>query len=357
MKWRRVRKSKYWRWLRPLRAVWRDTLLLVRQFVWPLLFFSTAVLIGGFTYHNLARQLGEPIGSSDLGEAIYHVLGLTFFQPLGDELPDDVRLELFYFIMPIIGLLVLALGLTDFGILLFNRRQRGKEWEMAVASTFNKHVVLVGLGHLGFRVVKELHDLDQEVVAIEHVPDDELVAQAQAMGIPVLAGDARREEELRGAGIVKARALVICTQNDSVNLQIAFKARKLNPHINIVIRIFDDEFGQSIQEQFGFRAMSATGMSAPVFATAAANVDITRPITIEGESLSLARLEIQPLSNLINQSMSDLEQNYDVSVVLLRQDGVSTFHPAGDCQLKEGATIAILAGHSQISHLVDDNTA
>lgn len=355
MSWRRFRRSKFWRRLRPLRAAWRDSLLLIRQFLWPLLLFSTAVLIGGIIYHQLAKQVGEPIGSSDLGEAVYHVMGLTFFQPLGDELPDDFRLELFYFIMPILGLLVLALGLTDFGVLFFNRRQRSKEWEMAVASTFNKHIVLVGLGHLGFRVVKELHDLDQEVVVIERDPEDELVVQTRTYGIPVIAGDARHEAELIGAGIAKARALVICTQNDSVNLQIAFKARKLNPKINVVVRIFDVEFGQSIQEQFGFRAMSATGMSAPIFATAAAGVDVTRPITIEGESLSLAKLKIGRKSALIGTSMSDIEQRYEVSIVLLRHDGESNFHPAGERTLAIGDTIAVLAGHKQINRLVDQN--
>ncbi len=338
-----------------MRAVWRDTLLLVRQFMWPLLLFSTAVIIGGLIYHNLARQTAQSVGSHDLAEAIYHVLGLTFFQPLGDNLPDDWRLELFYFFMPLIGLVLLALGLTDFGILFFNRRQRTKEWEMAVASTFNYHTVLVGLGHLGFRVAKELHELDQEVVAIEWKPEEELIARAQAIGIPVVPGDARREEILTGVGVQKARALVICTQNDNVNLQIAFKARKLNPDINVVIRIFDDDFAQTIQEQFGFRAMSATGMSAPIFATAAANVDVTRPITVEGESFSLAQLQIPARSPLIGKSMAALEQEYEVSVVLLRHDGVSDFHPAGDRRLTAGDTLAVLAGGTHISRLVNAN--
>jgi Trk K+ transport system NAD-binding subunit len=338
-----------------LRAVWRDSLLLVRQFLWPLLLFSTAVIIGGLIYHNLARQTGEPVGRSDLAEAIYHVLGLTFFQPLGDELPDDWRLELFYFFMPLIGLLLLAMGLTDFGILFFNRRQRTKEWEMAVASTFNRHIVLVGLGHLGFRVAKELHELDREVVAIEWKPEEELIARAQAIGIPVVPGDARREEILAGVGIQKARALVICTQNDNVNLQIAFKAKKLNPDITVVIRIFDDDFAQAIQEQFGFRAMSATGMSAPIFATAAANVDVTRPITVEGESFSLAQLQIPSRSPLIGKSMAALEQEYQVSIVLLRQGGISDFHPAGARTVAAGDTLAVLAGATHISRLVNAN--
>ena len=352
---RNRRISKIWRKTRPIRAVWRDTVLLVRQFLWPLLFFVATVLISGIIYYNLARQLGEPIGSSDFGEALYHVMGLTFFQPLGDELPNDFRLEIFYFVMPIIGLVVLALGLTDFGILFFNRSRRSKEWEMAVSSTFSNHIVLVGLGHLGFRVAQELNRLDRDVVIIEKDIEDLLINQTQAMGFPVIVGDARREEELRGANIHKARAIIICTQNDSVNLQIAFNARKQNPSINIVIRIFDEEFGRTIHEQFGYRALSATGMSAPIFATAATGADVTRPLTIEGESLSLAKLELAHRSRLVGMSMADVEAFYHVSVVFLRRDGKSNFHPAGERTLAEADTIAIFGGQVEIGRLVNDN--
>jgi len=344
-----------WRKSRPIRAVWRDTLLLVRQFMLPLTFFIITMLAAGILYHNLAQEVGEPLGSSDLGEALYHVMGMTFFQPMGDELPDDFRLEIFYFMMPVFGLIVLALGLTDFGILFFNRSQRSKEWEMAVASTFQNHIVLVGLGHLGFRVAQVLHETYRDVVIIEKNPADELITRTQAMGYPVIVGDARREEELLGANIAKARAIIICTQNDSVNLQIAFNAKKRNANLNVVIRIFDDEFGQTIQEQFGFRAMSATGMSAPVFATAAAGVDITRPITIEGESLSLAKLDIPQRSRLAGMSMSEIEQSYDLSIVFLRRNGESDFHPAAERRLETADTIAIFGGQKQIARLVDDS--
>ena len=138
--------------LRRLRAAWRDTLLLVREFIRPLIYFTLAVIGGGEIYHLLARQFGEAVGSRSLVEAIYQVLGLTFLQPLGDNLPNNVILQLFYFIMPLIGISILAQGLADFGILFFNRRERSKEWEMAVASTFQDHIVIVGLGHLGYRI-------------------------------------------------------------------------------------------------------------------------------------------------------------------------------------------------------------
>jgi K+/H+ antiporter YhaU regulatory subunit KhtT len=122
-----------------------------------------------------------------------------------------------------------------------------------------------------------------------------------------------------------------------------------------VLRIFDDDFGQSLQEQFGFRAMSATGMAAPTFAAAAADVDVTRPITVEGEALSLARLKLEKDSGLLDRSVSEIEQNYDVSVVLLREDGRSDFHPAGTRELKLGHVLGVLGGPEQINRLVDAN--
>lgn len=340
---------------RRIRAIWRDTLLLVREFIRPLTYFTFAIVGGGLLYFQLARYFGEEVGSNNLVEATYQVLGLTFLQPLGDHLPEHLPLQLFYFVMPIIGISILAQGLTDFGILFFNRRERSKEWEMAVASTFQNHIVLIGLGHLGYRVTQKLFELDRDVAVIELNPDEDLIAETQAMGIPVLKDDARREVALQAAGVAKARAIILCTQNDSMNLQIAFKARRINPQIRVVLRIFDDDFGQSLQDQFGFRAMSATGMAAPTFAAAAADVDVTRPITVEGEALSLARLRLEAESSLLDRSVSEIEQNYEVSVVLLREDGRSDFHPAGERKLKLGHVLGVLGGPEQINRLVDAN--
>ena len=343
--------SRNIRWRR-FRAKVRDTFLLVREFGWPLFFFSLAMVGGGFLYFSLAANSNFPVANH--AEAIYLIISLTFLQAFGD-FPDVWYLEIFYFLMPIIGLSILAQGLTDFGFLLFNRHARSKEWEMAVASTFNNHVVLVGLGHLGFRVARQLVDIDRDVAAIELNPKEDLISSTQAMGIPVIADDARNDKALIGAGVAKARAIVLCTQNDSLNLQIALKARKVNPTIRVVMRIFDDEFAQMLEDQFGFKAMSATFMAAPSFAAAASGVDITRPITVEGEAFSLARINVREGAELIGRSMSDIEQKYDLSVVLHRHFQDSDFHPAGEKRLEVGDVLAVLGGPEQIGRLLKDN--
>ena len=139
------------RW-RTVHASWRDSWVLLREFRWPLAAFLLAIFGGGTLYFLLARTSGELETPQNIAESVYLVLALVFLQPI-NEFPQTWYLEFFYFLMPLVGIGILAQGVADFGVLFFNRRARTKEWEMAVASTFTNHIILIGLGHLGFRVV------------------------------------------------------------------------------------------------------------------------------------------------------------------------------------------------------------
>ena len=81
------------RWKR-LKASWRDTWLLTRQFGWPLLAFLIIVVGGGILYNILASYAGEP--DANIFGSFYQVLALTFLQPIKD-FPTTWYLEIFYF--------------------------------------------------------------------------------------------------------------------------------------------------------------------------------------------------------------------------------------------------------------------
>jgi Trk K+ transport system NAD-binding subunit len=338
--------------LRQLRASWRDTFLLLREFRLALLFFLLAICGSGVLYYFLAK--GGPDALDSLPRAIYHTLTLTFLQP-SETFPGEWFLQVFYFLMPLAGVAVLAQGLADFGSLLFNRRSRGKEWEMAVASTYNNHVIVVGLGHLGFRVMEQLRELNQDVVVVEKQPEADLLHRARAMDVPVITDDGAREAVLVAAGTAKASAIILCTQNDSLNLRMALKARSINPKIEVVMRIFDEEFGASLESQFGFHVMSATRMAAPVFAAYAAQVDFTSPIVIEGKPHILGNLVIGPRSRLRGHSVLALEEKFHVSIVLLCADGQKQFHPAGGESIETGHTVAVFGEPEHINQLFHEN--
>jgi voltage-gated potassium channel len=331
------------------RASIRDTSLLLREFGGPVLFFFLAILGGGIAYFFIADAAGESI--PNLVEAIYLVLTMAFLQPSG-IFPHSPFLQVFYFLFPIIGIGALAQGLTDFGILLFNRRARSREWEIAVASTLNKHHILIGLGHLGFRVVQQLHDMGEQVAVIELDPKADLTTSVQKLGIPVISGDASREATLTDAGVRRAKSIIMCVQNDALNLKTALKARTLNPNIKVIIRIFDDDFAEELHSQFGFNALSGTAIAAPAFAASAAGADITNPINVEGESLSLARLTVTPNSELDGKSVGQIEDGYNVSIVLVRHDHNTELHPTDSMVVQGDNLLAVLGRPEKLNALV-----
>ena len=330
----------------------RETGVLLNQFRQPILIFSVAVIGLGILYFYLAARSGEPLDSRS--EAIYLMLTLAFLQPSG-SFPHTPILQVFYFLLPVIGVGTLAQGLAEFGVMLFNRRARSKEWESAVASTFRNHTVLVGLGHLGFHVVEKLHEMKRPVVVIEQNPSVDVFASVQKMRIPVIQDDATRLTALENAGVAKAKTIILCSQNDSVNLKIALKARSLNPGIRVIVRIFDDDFSKSLQDQFGFIALSGTSMAAPVFAAAATGADVTNPISVEGQQLSLARLTINPDSRLANKVVGYVEDNYHVSVILVRHDHETQMHPADNKKINSGDVVAVLGGPDELSRIMYAN--
>jgi len=194
-----------------------------------------------------------------------------------------------------------------------------------------------------------------ELAVIEQQPDPDLAARIRKLGIPIIEGDARLQTTLQEAGIEQARAIVVCIQNDSTCLQIAVKARSLNRNIHIVVRIFDDDFAADLSAQFGFQAMSSTGMAAPIFAAAASGIEITPPIIVEGQPLSLARIQIQANSPLLGQDVATLETKYNVSVVMLQHQNKKDFHPSAKRRITMGDTLAILGGPNEIAAFSQTN--
>ncbi len=328
-------------------------MLLLREFRTALGVFLLAIIGGGVLYFTIAARVGEPV--QNLSEAIYIVLTLAFLQPSG-EFPHSPFLEAFFFLMPLIGIGTLAFGLADFGYLFFNRRARSKEWEMAIASTLDNHHILVGLGHLGFHVVQHLNGaMNQPMTVIELDPSADLISAVQELDIPIIHDDASRESALKAAEVHKATSIILCVQDDALNLKVALKARSLNPNIRVIIRIFDDDFAHALTDQFGFNAISGTGLAAPAFAASATDSEITRPVSIEGEALSLARIHINPGSMLDGETVGSVEDGYNASIILVRHDGNSNFHPIDAHPILGNDIVAVLGRPDILHQLIHDS--
>ncbi len=334
-------------WQRRLATTLRETTVLLRQFWGELLAFALAVVGGGLLYYLLALQAREPHPAS-LVESIFLVMSMIFFQA-NTEFPAAWYLGAFFFVMPVIGLAILSQGVADFGVLLFNRRARGEAWQVAVAETYSNHIVIVGLGHLGFRLARALHQMGETFLAVEANPDAELLSEVQLWRVPIIHGDAIKYDVLRKARVDRAHTICIVTSDDTLNLQIAIHARAINPQIRTIVRLFDDDFAREVRQAFGITAAySASAFAAPAFAAAAANVDLNSAVTVAGRQLNMSQCLLTANSPFAGRSVGEVEAAHDLSVVLLRRGDKAELHPTDDTTLCAGDEITIFADSTTI---------
>ena len=88
----------------------------------------------------------------------------------------------------------------------------------------------------------------------------------------------------------------------------------------------------------------------PVFASAAAGLDMTHPITVEGQPLSFVRLTLTNTSSVIGMEIGELETQCDISVVLLCRGKHQDFHPPRSERLQAEDVLGDLGSPDQISN-------
>ncbi|MCJ7739209.1 MAG: TrkA family potassium uptake protein [Anaerolineae bacterium] len=337
-------KSRY------LRAFWRDTRVLIRQFRVSLLVFAMLICAGTLAFHS--RYIHPDTGQGlSWGEALYTTFMLVFLE-VQLPLPTDPGLRVLFFAIPICGVVVAAEGIIRFSVALFSRRQRKEAWELAIASTYRDHVVVCGLGRIGFMVVKELLRLGEDVVGIEKDPANPFLEETRDLNVPVLMGSARMRDMLEKARVQNASAIVVATEDDLSNLDIALEARELNPQIKVVLRMFDTKLAEKVRKGFGIHTtFSTSALAAPLFAASATRAQIDHSFYMGEHLLNVAHIGVEPDSDLVGYAVNRVEDTLDVSVLVLERDGSLDFHPPGDTEIRPGDCIAILAEREALMRL------
>ncbi|MET8114422.1 potassium channel family protein, partial [Streptomyces prasinus] len=163
----------------------------------------------------------------------------------------------------------------------------------------SRHVVLLGLGKIGTRVLTRLRELHIPVVCIEADPEARGMATARRLGVPVVLGDVTQEGVLEAAKIHRADALLALTSVDTTNLETVLYARALSADLRVVLRLYDDEFATAVYRTLRAahpdavtRSRSVSHLAAPAFAGAMMGRQILGAIPVERRVLLFAALTV-----------------------------------------------------------------
>jgi voltage-gated potassium channel len=325
------------------------------RYLWALLrrFRTTMVLavvlfgLGPVVYQ--VRHVGVDGQRVSPSKALRHVYFLLYGQPSLDV--DDGLLMLLDMVIPPVGIVLLADGLVRFAYLFFAKHRQDKEWFEVIAETMKEHVVVCGAGRVGFRVVAQLRALGKDVVVVEKREEATFVAVLRDEQVPLLIDDIRSPQCLPRTNVRKAAAIVCATDDDLANLNIALDARRMNPNIRVVIRLFDDDLVAKVRDTFKAEALSSSSLAAPAMALAALDPRIVHSFRIGAHLMVVSVFEAR--EGLPGMTVSEVRDRFGGLTLSMRRkgDGHEWLHPTGETRIELGDALTLQAEYKEYRQL------
>ncbi len=288
----------------------------------------TATLVLRFTY-----QYAGPGHRISLLDALYFTAETVTTVGYGDYSfrGEPAWLVVFAILLMMSGALFVAVFFALVTNMLVSRRIEESLGRQKI-TVLRGHVLVIGLGTVGLRVVRQLRDAGRDVVVVEMNEHNRHLGQLRALRVPVLIADATLPEVLASARLSSASAVAVLTSDDLANLETGLAVRdQLGPRwpdVPVVLRIFDPQLAHSVQQTFGFRHVRSTAaLAAPWFVGAALGLDVLSTFYAGDEPLLIARLTVTPGGGLHGLRMDELAARTRVLALRRAADRAVLEHP------------------------------
>ncbi len=290
--------SIVWRWLRTLNR-------LIRSIDRPVL-WATAALLLTLIVSSIVFASGTGMSLID---GFYNTVSIM---ATGAELRGEGKdqwLKLFIGGLKLAGAALLATFTAIITNALLKARLAGAFEALRLPES--GHVVVCGLGNVGYRCVKELLQLSASVVVIESNATSPFAATVRRMGIPVIFGDATIPEVLHQAHASTARAVIAATSEDLINLEIALLVRELNKQQRVVVRMNDPDLAASTREAADIRyAVSPPALAAPAFAAALFGERIQALLTVGIRNFAVVELQADEGEQITGRTLDSISKEW-----------------------------------------------
>jgi len=120
------------------------------------------------------------------------------------------------------------------------------------------HVIVCGLGRVGYHLVERLRAENYPVLVIERNADNQFLATIREKGIPVMIADATVGNTLVDAAVDQASAVASVVNDDLVSLEVGLNARAIHPRIRVILRIFDGDTATELRQRLNIHYTIST---------------------------------------------------------------------------------------------------
>ena len=272
-------------------------------------------------------------------------------------LQQPTWLRLFSIMLMFAGVTTTALLVAFIADLLLSRRFAHSVGRRR-ARHLRNHVIVVGLGSFGSRVVADLRSAGYDVAVIERDENNRYLSAAAELDVPVIFGDATLRQTLEAARVEHSRAVAVLTQDDMVNIETGIVLREMlgprvMPHVirtdvPLVLRVYDRTLGAAVAQRFGFENVRSTvELAAPWFIGAAMGLQVLGTFSVGQRSFMVGGMHVAPGSELDGLKMFELSTQTRV-IAITRQDAPVELHPRRDAWLRGGDTVYLVGPYREL---------
>lgn len=335
----------------PVRRV-VDAVRAIRDEVNPMLFpslaFALFLTLGStavvrFAYHNPRMSWIDALYFASETITTVGYGDFSFAQ-------QSTSLRLFAVLLMFGGASVTAILVAFLADLLLSRRFV-QSAGLRRARHMHGHVVVVGLGSIGVRVVSDLAAAGYDVLVIEPDESNRFLATVAELDVPVIFGDPTMRQTLESARVNRARGVALVTQDDMKNIETGIVLLEMlgsDTRVPIVMRVQGRALGTAVHRRFGFENVrSIVDLAAPWFIGAAMGLQVLGTFWVGQRSFMVGGMLVAAGSELDGLRMVDLSTQTRV-IAITRPEGPVRLRPRRDARLKAGDTVYLIGPYREL---------
>ncbi|NJM19445.1 MAG: hypothetical protein HC907_12445 [Richelia sp. SM1_7_0] len=256
----------------------------------------------------------------------------------------------------LINMLFIPVGLFTWGLAnaWLTQWLLDKKFQQLIANPIPKrdHIVVVGLGRqVGRRVVNFLHNWQQSVVGLFDTSSDTSSKNQLLPQVHLVVGDLSNpsttysdlNNALAKANLDKAKGIVVVTNDEMLNLEVALKAYKLNPKSALIIRTQDTSFSGCVKKLVPNHAkvLSVYDLAAEVFVATVFVEKVSSLLWLNDQMIFVCEYVIMPDDALDGLELGELTLKYHI-ITIRHQENML---PSDNIRLRVGDRLDLLDKH------------
>jgi voltage-gated potassium channel len=250
-----------------------------------------------------------------------------------------------------VTIMLLAVGgMTQAIIELELNQYFGKRRKKKMIDQLHDHFIVCGFGRVGRGAAVELQRAGVPFLVVDK--NDERVEWAMKMGMLAVLADATDDQNLRDAGIMRAKGLIATLQSDADNLFVILSAKAMKPSLLVSARVASEQSEQKLRLAGADYVFAPYDMTGNRMAQVMLKPHVFQFIdfTTKGMGLDVGieQIRVPGASGLASKSLEQLKIRREIGVIVLairKSDGRMLFNPPADAEI-EGGDFLIAMGES-----------